>query len=82
MEVKILGVSLGTASGWDESADWGLMFYDFKPSLSGIPEGDLFVDLQSGELEIYEAKDSEEGDATVLMSVPAFGLLKQYVEHA
>jgi hypothetical protein len=78
MEVKILGIVVGTATGWDEVTDWGLTFYDFKPVLNGIPEGDLFVDFQSGDLQITDTLSSEK----VLMHVPAYGFLKQVVEHA
>lgn len=81
MDVKILGIVVGTATEWEKITDWDLVFYNFKPVLNGVPEGNLLVDLQSGELEIHDS-GGVGSKATVLMRVPAYGFLKQNVEHA
>jgi len=75
MEVIALGIKLGTASGWDQVTDWGLTFYDYKSNLTGIPEGDLYIDFETGSLQITDESN------TVLMDVPAYGFLKQTVEN-
>jgi len=76
MDVVVLGITIGTASGWDETTDFGLTFYDFEAKLSGILEGDLYVDFQSGALQVTPL---DGGDPT--LNVPAFGFLKQTLEH-
>ena len=32
IDVKLMGINVGTATGWDEAGDYMLQFYDFEPS--------------------------------------------------
>lgn len=60
MDVIILGSNVGTASEWDQSNDWGVIFYDYTPndlgrSLFGVlPCNDLSVDFETGIAELYD----------------------------
>jgi len=75
MEVIALGIKLGTASGWDQVTGWGLTFYDYESNLPDIPEGDLYIDFETGDLQITDESN------TVLLNVPAYWFLKQTVEN-
>lgn len=56
MDVMLLGVKIGTASGWDEAGDFSLQFYDFSPLIKGLAFVDcLTVDpWHSGLFEGYD----------------------------
>lgn len=64
MDVTILGLSIGTASGWDEWSDFGLVFYDFEPNDHGklflgalrVVTGTLAIDFNTG---VVEACDDD-----------------------
>jgi len=57
MSVKVLGVALGTASGWDTVDDWHVVFYDFEPSYGiDLRKGDLNVDYVNG---LFQGFDDE-----------------------
>lgn len=55
MPVKVLGAELGTADGWDQSAELAYMFYDFLPAapwlefFKNVNGGDLFLNYETGE---------------------------------
>lgn len=67
IDVILLGVKIGTASGWDEMDVAVFFFYDFEPAEGvSIPAGGINVDLNTGIVELYE----DETEGTVL-----FGLL-------
>lgn len=53
MDVEVLGVKLGTASGWDELDTCNLYFYDVETSNTKFPslEFNLNVDFNTG---VYE----------------------------
>lgn len=71
MKVKVIGIVLGTASGWDEVSDFLLTFYDFETDLPGIPDGHLTVGLESG---IFQVTDE---DGEVLLEDTAFNIIKK-----
>ena len=75
MEVRILGIIIGTASGWDQVGDFAVCFYDFKPSHILVPSDEcLSVDLDSGDFQIT----NDEGE--VLYQSEAFIELNNHVE--
>lgn len=50
--VRLMGVVLGTADGWDGGGDTSYMLYDFKSEL--LDNGDCIgVDWEQGILEYY-----------------------------
>lgn len=67
IEVKILGVEVGKASGWDEVDLLGLQFYDFVP-LEGfsIPAGDISVHYDSGIIGLYDKEGKDIGKLRIL----------------
>jgi len=79
MEVKVLGIVLGTATNWEETTDSGRSFYDFEPALADFPKGDLHIDFESGVLQITEESDDQEYRG--LVEMPAYGFLKKYVDN-
>lgn len=63
MATIVMGRYFGQASGWDEYADSGVIFYDvvfvkmldaFLPE--GIESADLVIDFETGVMEIQESK--------------------------
>lgn len=57
--VVVLGVTIGTASGWDQSGDFGAVFYDFQPrtGLTCLRSGDINIDEEHG---FHYYNDSDE----------------------
>ncbi len=51
----VLGRAIGTASGWDQTTEQGIVLYDFQPA-KGIPleAGDLSFDSETGMFERYD----------------------------
>lgn len=67
-ELIIMGVNIGTYTGWDDMDVAVLFFYDFEPREGvNLPAGGINVDFNTGIVEVYT--DDVEG------SVP-FNLLE------
>jgi hypothetical protein len=57
MEVIVLGVQIGFASGWDEIDGLGLVFYDFvafEPDFEWANSKDLHVSFDDGVFAYYD----------------------------
>lgn len=58
--VEIVGIELGTASGWDMVDDFVLFFYDFKPAkpyVNIVPEnfvGGIQINQINGDFEFFQ----------------------------
>ena len=67
-EWKILGRTIGTASGWDQSDTFVMMLYDFKPSAGiDLPSGTLCINFESGIAETYD----DEGQTLIARDIVA-----------
>ena len=55
IDVVILGRMIGTATGWDQSDDFSMIFYDFEPKDDvEIPTASsINIDFVSGKVEAY-----------------------------
>lgn len=63
MDVKVLGRTIGTASGWDQVDDEILFFYDFVPNAKVmLPSGDLQWDYLNGIIEVIRDVEESEVD--------------------
>lgn len=73
IDVKVAGVILGSASGWDQADDMALAFYDFTPSHEGQvrgmkPASSVFVNPWTGDASGWP--DNEESpDWTIRLSL-------------
>lgn len=57
-DVQVLGVTIGTADGWDEMDIPNMQFYNFESAVSSIPSADCIVILyDTGKLETYDNDD-------------------------
>jgi hypothetical protein len=60
MVIRVMGVKLGTASGWDQVTDWGVNFYDaeFNEFGKSIFEVDatsgVYIDFDTGEWQVND----------------------------
>lgn len=60
IHVGIFGINLGTADSWDQVTDHGIVFYNFAPREGlSLPIGDLFIDIENGDMSITKSDDSE-----------------------
>ena len=60
MEVTVVGINIGTASGWDQVTDNGIQFYDFIPnSIFGLLNADIYIDTETGVWEQYNEEGTE-----------------------
>lgn len=51
-EFRVLGRKVGSASGWDDVTDHGIILYDFQPAPGvPIPPGDTVFEFESGVIE-------------------------------
>lgn len=67
IEVKVLGLVIGTASGWDELDTCVLYFYDFEPNNGiNLPSKDLVVDFEDGLFMTYDDDGTETHSSSVL----------------
>lgn len=54
LDVRVLGVTIGTADGWDELDISKIQFYDFESSIPGIDSAEcITVEFETGELTSY-----------------------------
>lgn len=72
MKIKILGLVIGEADGWEQSADWNIQFDNCKfnsygdvflsNSLLGETYNtvDLFIDFESGIVQLFLNLEGEE----------------------
>lgn len=55
IEVKILGKVIGVATGWDESGDTSIQYYDYVGYVSELMETSCFsFNWGSGEFELHD----------------------------
>lgn len=56
MPVEVMGLTLGTADGWDDHGDFMLQYYDFQPDITifGLEPGDLVFSFTKGVIERYD----------------------------
>lgn len=70
-DVQVLGVTIGTADGWDEAGIPCLNFYNFQPSIVGLePAECILLEYATGKLEAYN------GEGEVAYSKDLLPLLK------
>ena len=63
MDVKVLGRTIGIASGWDQIDEDVICFYDFEPNAKvAVPSGLLQVDMVEGILEVVRDVEEQEVD--------------------
>ena len=55
----VCGRLIGRATGWDQSDTFSMTLYDFQPHelTKGLKPGTLFVNFESGVLEVYSEDD-------------------------
>lgn len=72
MDCDLLGRVIGTASGWDEYNDWGIVFYDFVPNeimKSSLPSTDhLYIDFEAGYVS-YSLKNDKGDDISITIDI-------------
>jgi len=64
LDVKLLGRDIGTASGWDEWSDNGMIYYDLVPTgeyANLLTPGDWAVDFTEGTIGNY----NDEGERLI-----------------
>lgn len=62
IEVKIIGFTIGTASGWDDMGINIIFFYDFEPNPGFNISGDgLNIDFNTGVISAYDNEGNEAG---------------------
>lgn len=63
----IFGVTIGTSNGWDQGDTFSISLYDFEPNekFKMMGKGDLFVDYEAGNLEVF---GGESGNITKFTS--------------
>jgi hypothetical protein len=72
MEMRILGRTIGTATGWDQSTDWGVCFYgpqfnDIGKHVFGIESAEsVYIDFETGIWQTYNHFGSVSGEGNDL----------------
>ena len=58
IDVIVLGINIGTASGWDEVEVAHIVFYDFASSIPELTNGSTInFDFQKGEISYFKDED-------------------------
>lgn len=70
MTVEILGIDIGTASGWDDMETAVFFFYDFEPYENcPLPAGGINVNFTEGTVEVYRGEDADSPSSHNLLDV-------------
>ena len=76
-EWKILGRTIGVASGWDQGDTFVIALYDFEPT-DGIklPSGTLTIDFESGTASTHDDAGNTLESVDLVQAIAASSLLE------